>query len=47
METNPVCGMAIAARDAAGTAEYQGVTYHFRSEACRQRVAAAPADFLK
>lgn len=47
METDPVCGMAIAARDAAGTAEYQGVTYHFRSEASGLDAAAAPADFLK
>ena len=47
MKTDPVCGMAIAARDAAGTAEHQGVTYHFRSEACRQWLAAAPVDFTK
>jgi adenylate cyclase len=32
---DPVCGMRIEADDAAATAEHQGQTYYFCSEACR------------
>lgn len=34
MVTDPVCGMRIDPDDAAGTAEYQGATYYFCSQAC-------------
>lgn len=46
MRKDPVCGMAIAERDAVGTAEYKRTTYHFGSEACRKFVAS-PAEFVK
>jgi len=42
-----VCGMTIAEKDAAGTAEYQGTTYYFCSEGCRRKFIAQPVEFLK
>lgn len=42
-----VCGMTITEKDAVGTAEYDGVTYHFCSEGCRRKFAAKPAEFGK
>lgn len=47
MKKDPVCGMTIAEKDAVGTAEYQGSTYHFCSEACRRRFVANPAEFIR
>ena len=47
MKTDPVCGMTIAEKDAVGTAEYQGTTYYFCSEACRAKFDASPAEFVK
>jgi YHS domain-containing protein len=39
--------MTIAEKDAAGTAEFQGVTYYFCAEACRRKFVANPAEFVK
>ena len=47
MKKDPVCGMTITAKDAAGKAEFQGVTYYFCAEACRRRFIANPAEFVK
>lgn len=45
MVTDPVCGMRIDPDDAAATAEYEGRTYYFCSEACRDRFEADPASY--
>ncbi len=47
MKTDPVCGMTIAEKDAVRTAEYEGATYYFCSEACRRKFVADPAKFVK
>jgi Cu+-exporting ATPase len=47
MKKDPVCGMTIAEKDAAGTAEHQGTTYYFCSEGCRRKFVANPAAFVK
>ena len=43
MVTDPVCGMRIDDGEAVGSIEFQGRTYHFCSEACREAFAADPA----
>ena len=45
MVTDPVCGMRIDPDDAAATAEHEGKTYYFCSEACRDRFEADPASY--
>jgi YHS domain-containing protein len=45
MVTDPVCGMRIDPDDAAATAEHEGKTYFFCSEACRDRFEADPASY--
>jgi Cu+-exporting ATPase len=42
MVTDPVCGMRIDDGEAAGTAEHEGTTYYFCSEACRDAFVANP-----
>jgi adenylate cyclase len=42
MVIDPVCGMRIDTEDAAATAEHQGTTYYFCSEACRAAFLADP-----
>ena len=46
MVTDPVCGMRIDPDDAAATAEHEGSTYYFCSEACRDAFVADPAAYL-
>ena len=43
---DPVCGMNIDPADAAGTAEYQGTTYHFCSLRCVEKFKADPPRFV-
>ena len=43
MVIDPVCGMRIDPDDAVATAERDGTTYYFCSEACRDRFLADPA----
>lgn len=45
MVTDPVCGMKIDGDEAAGTAEYEGRTFYFCSEACREVFEADPASY--
>jgi adenylate cyclase len=45
MVTDPVCGMRIDPDDAAATAEYQGNTYYFCSEACRDAFLSDPTAY--
>lgn len=42
---DPVCGMEVDPNRAAGSATYQGQTYHFCSAACKARFDADPATF--
>ena len=46
VERDPVCGMEVAP-DAPIRAEYEGQTYFFCSEECRQKFEAQPAAFVK
>jgi YHS domain-containing protein len=43
--TDSVCGMQIEPDDAAGTAEYQGTTYYFCSQACLDAFEADPSAY--
>ena len=47
MAKDPVCGMETSEKDAAGTAEYQGKTYHFCSEGCLKTFQANPAQYVR
>jgi P-type Cu+ transporter len=42
---DPVCGMTIDPADAVASAEHQGKTYYFCSQACHQQFVAAPERF--
>ena len=47
MATDPVCGMRVDTDEAAATAEHDGTTYYFCSQACRDTfVAATSAKWL-
>ena len=43
---DPVCGMSILPADAVGTAEHNGKTFHFCSDACLQKFRANPEQFV-
>jgi YHS domain-containing protein len=43
--TDPVCGMRIDDAEAAATAEYEGRTFSFCSEACRDAFVADPSAY--
>ncbi len=45
-QTDPVCGMQIEERDAAGQSDFEGRTYYFCSLACKQQFDANPARFI-
>ena len=40
--TDPVCGMKLEKKDAAGLDEYEGRTYYFDSEDCMKLFQADP-----
>ncbi len=42
---DPVCGMTIEQSDAVGTSEYQGTTYYFCSQDCKEEFDSAPEDY--
>jgi YHS domain-containing protein len=43
---DPVCGMEVTV-ESEWTAEYEGVTFYFCSEDCRDKFIATPGEFLK
>jgi Cu+-exporting ATPase len=43
---DPVCGMLVDPKQAAGSAEYQGHTYHFCSKGCAAKFQADPEKYL-
>jgi len=47
METDPVCGMVIDSKTAAGQVEHEGKTYYFCSVKCMADFRANPGAFLK
>ena len=46
MIRDPVCGMTVDPQAGKPSLEYEGRTYHFCSEGCRTKFAAAPQDYL-
>ncbi|HEX6262583.1 MAG TPA: YHS domain-containing protein [Actinomycetota bacterium] len=46
MVTDPVCGMRIDPEDAAATAEHEGTTYSFCSEACHEAFVEDPESYV-
>jgi Cu+-exporting ATPase len=46
MATDPVCGMEVSPENGAASAEYEGTTYYFCSEQCKDTFLQDPARFL-
>ena len=44
-QTDPVCGMQVEERDAAGQAEHEGRTYYFCSSACQRKFEESPESY--
>ncbi len=47
MVTDPVCGMEIEEKSAAGKSEFQGKTYYFCSRGCKVVFDKEPQKYLK
>ena len=47
MHKDPVCGMQVDPRTAAAQSTYNGKTYYFCSEACRQQFDKNPAQHAR
>ncbi len=43
---DPVCGMEVT-EESEWTAEYEGVTFYFCSEGCRDKFIESPGEFLE
>jgi YHS domain-containing protein len=46
MAIDPVCGMRVDTDDAASTAEYDGKTYFFCSQACHDAFVVGPISYV-
>jgi len=46
MVKDPVCGMMIDEKTAAGKSEYQGETYYFCAAVCKQRFDQNPQNYV-
>lgn len=46
MAKDPVCGMQVDEKSAAARTEYEGKTYFFCSEGCRERFGQNPPKFV-
>ena len=46
MEKDPVCGMDVEPKNAAGKTDYQGKTYYFCSLGCKNEFEQYPGKFL-
>lgn len=46
MPVDPVCGMAVQEETAVAKSRFEGVTYFFCSEGCKQRFDQSPARFI-
>ena len=47
MAIDPVCGMTVDEKKAAGKSDYQGKTYYFCSPGCKKGFDREPAKYLK
>lgn len=47
MERDPVCGMNVDPKSAAGSMEWQGKTYYFCSANCQRQFQQAPERYAK
>ena len=47
MERDPVCGMLIEKKDAAGMAEYKGKTYYFHTTDCNAAFERSPEKYIR
>jgi len=45
MVKDPVCGMMIDEKTAAGRSEFQGKTYYFCAQVCKQRFDQSPQQY--
>jgi Cu+-exporting ATPase len=46
MVKDPVCGMSVDPKTAAGNSEYQGQTYYFCSTGCKKAFDKEPAKYV-
>jgi Uncharacterized conserved protein len=46
MVEDPVCGMRIDSEEAAGTIEYEGMTYYFCSQVCHDAFQVNPSAYV-
>ena len=46
MPIDPVCGMEVSADKAAAKEEYDGITYYFCSQYCRDEFVQDPAAYV-
>ncbi|MGZ7060912.1 MAG: YHS domain-containing protein [Candidatus Angelobacter sp.] len=47
MTKDPVCGMQIDEKQAAGKSDYKGQTYYFCSPGCKQKFEQKPDQYAK
>lgn len=47
MAKDPVCGMDVDEKTAAGTATYKGKTYYFCNPGCKARFEKEPLQYAK
>jgi YHS domain-containing protein len=47
MVKDPVCGMTIDEKTAAGKSDYQGTTYYFCATICKTRFDQNPGQYVK
>lgn len=45
MAKDPVCGMQVKEKEAAGKSEYKGKTYYFCSASCKEAFDKEPAKY--
>lgn len=46
MATDPVCGMDVDEANAAATTEYQGTSYYFCAQGCKESFASDPSEYV-
>ncbi len=44
---DPVCGMNVAKKKAAGTSQYMDKTFYFCSKACKEKFDQEPMKYMK
>jgi YHS domain-containing protein len=46
MEKDPVCGMTVDSKTAAGKSDYEGKTYYFCSQGCKKSFDKEPQRYI-